>query len=214
MKKFLALLLSISLVCCLYGCGNSSAPKDEYVQYGSSDQYILIHKDTDFGAYNEPHKTGDIVRLRHSNIITDGNSNTNKSDIYDYNLTFEQVLTGSEAEQKLKEICSNFDDEKFLFEDNDAYLIKVNVKYNSESKIKDSLPGDIYVSAVNSQGEYVAVEDRFNNSEYNSKTENGEVSNWYSVFIPKGEDFKPVFVIGDSMSYPGSVANVYYDIAA
>lgn len=214
MKKIIALILSFSLLCCFYGCGNNCVSEDDYTVYGSSDQNILIHKDTDFGSYNEPHKIGDIVRLRHSNIITDGNSDSNKSDIYDYNLTFEQVLTGSEAEQKLKEICSNFDDEKFLFEDNDAYLIKVNVKYNSESKIKDSLPGDIYVSAVNSQGQYIAVEDRFNNSEYNSKTENGEVSNWYSVFIPKGEAFKPVFVIGDPMSYPGPVANVYYDVAA
>ena len=248
MKKIVAIILSISFVCCLYGCTKalgkdrdaqnsigtqdssntdmnnngkeSTDNKDEKVRYkekydlhGRTEQYILIHKDTNFGSYQNAHKIGDSVRLRHSNIITDGNSDPDKHDIYDYNLTFEQVLTGTQAEQKLKETCSNFDDEKFLFEDNDAYLIKVNVKYNAGSKIRDSLPIDIYVSAVNSQGKNIAVEHRFSNSEYSSKTENGEVSNWYPVFIPKGEEFKAVFVIGDPMVYPGPVAKVYYDIS-
>ena len=121
------------------------------------------------------------------------------------------MLIGKEAEQKLKETCNNFDEEKYLFEDNDVYLIKVNVRYNPKSSIKDRLPIDIYVAAINSQGKYVNVEHRFDDSQYSNKTVNGEISNWYPVFVPKGENIKPVFVVGSPMEYPGPVAAVYYD---
>lgn len=196
---------------------DSTTASEKLTVYGTTNQNILVDKKINFGSYNKPHKIGESVRLRHSDINTSGNpdsgSDPDKADIYDYNLTFEQVLTGTMAEQKLKESCSNFEEEKFLFEDNDVYLIRVNVKYNPESKISDRLPTDIYVSAVNSQGKYVAVENRLDDREYTDRTENGEVSNWYPVFVPKGESFESVFVIGDPMSYPGPVATVYYDIS-
>lgn len=187
-----------------------SEEKEEYVIYGNAEQNMIIYKDIDFGSFENPHKIGDSVRLRHSDINI-GKTDLNSTNIYDYDITFEQILTGKKAEQKLKESCSNFDEEKYLFEDNDAYLIKVNVKYNPESKINDRLPVDIYVAAVNSQGKYVNVEHRFDDSQYTNKTENGKVSNWYTVFVPKGEDIKPVFVMGSPMEYPGPVAAVYYD---
>lgn len=184
--------------------------EDEYVIYGNTKQNIVIYKDIDFGSFEKPHKIGDSVRLRHSDVNI-GKTDLIKTNIYDYDVTFEQVLIGKEAEQKLKESCNNFDEEKYLFEDNDVYLIKVNVRYNPKSSIKDRLPIDIYVAAVNSQGRYVNVEHRFDDSQYSNKTVNGEISNWYPVFVPKGEDIKPVFVVGSPMEYPGPVAAVYYD---
>lgn len=188
----------------------SSESKGEYVIYGSAEQNIVIYKETDFGSFENPHKTGDSVRLRHSDINI-GKNNLIKTNIYDYDMTFEQIITGKEAEQKLKESCGNFEDEKYLLKDNDVYLIKVNVKYNSDSKINDRLPVDIYVAAMNSQGKYVNVEHRYDDIQYTNKTKNGEASNWYIVLAPKGENIKPVFVIGSPMEYPGPVAAVYYD---
>lgn len=187
-----------------------SEDKNEYVVYGNTEQNIIIYKDIDFGSFENPHKIGDSVRLRHSDINF-GKTDLNKADIYDYDVTFEQILTGKKAEQKLKETCSNFEDEKYLLQDNDVYLIKVNVKYNPDSKISDRLPVDIYVAAVDSQGKYVNVEHRFDDSQYTSKTKNGKVSNWYPVLVPKGENIKPVFVMGSPMEYPGPVAAVYFD---
>lgn len=187
-----------------------SEEKEEYVIYGNAEQNMVIYKDIDFGSFDKPHKIGDSVRLRHSDINI-GKNDLNKTSFYDYDITFEQILTGKKAEQKLKESCSNFEEEKYLLEDNDIYLIKVNVKYNPDSKINDRLPVDIFVAAVNSQGKYVNVEHRFDDSEYTSKTKNGKVSNWYPVLVPKGENIKPVFVMGSPMEYPGPVAAVYYD---
>lgn len=187
-----------------------SEEKGEYVIYGNAEQNMLIYKDIDFGSFEKPHKTGDNVRLRHSDINV-GKNDLNKINIYDYDITFEQILTGKEAEQKLKESCSNFEDEKYLLQDNDVYLIKVNVKYNPGSKISDRLPVDIYVAAVDFQGKYVNVEHRFDDIQYTNKTKNGEVSNWYTVLAPKGANIKPVFVMGSPMEYPGPVAAVYYD---
>ncbi len=286
MKKIIAVILSMALICCLYGCGKDAAndnkdnsvqnsanthnisdkymdatdnsettsvvnsanttiptsnsdtttlvtketiedkvtdnskedtkvtipseEKEEYIIYGNTEQNILIHKNIDFGSFEHPHKTGNSVRLRHSDINY-GESDLNKSDIYDYDITVEQILTGNKAEQKLKETCSNFNEEKYLLEDNDAYLIKLNLKYNPESKVKDRLPVDIYVAAVNAQGKYVNVEHRFDDNQYSNKTENGQVSNWYAVLVPKGENIKPVFVIGSPMEYPGPVAAVYFE---
>lgn len=184
--------------------------EDVYAVYGNDEQNLIVYKDTDFGSFEKPHKIGESVRLRHSDVNI-GKTDLIKTNIYDYDVTFEQVLTGKEAEQKLKESCSNFDEEKYLFEDNDVYLIKVHIKYNPESKIKDRLPVDINVAAVNSQGKYVSVEHRFDDSQYSNKTVNGEVTNRYPVFVPKGADIKLVFVIGSPMEYPGPVAAVYYD---
>lgn len=184
--------------------------RGEYVIYGNSEQNLIVYKDTDFGSFENPHKTGDSVRLRHSDINV-GSPDLNKIQIYDYDITFEQILDGKEAEQKLKELCGNFDEEKYLIEDNDVYLIKVNVKYNSDSQIKDRLPVDIFVAAVNYEGKYINVEHRLDDSRYSSKTENGEASNWYPVLVPKGERIKPVFAIGSPMEYPGPVAAVYFD---
>lgn len=187
-----------------------SEEKEEYVIYGNAEQNMVIYKDIDFGSFEKPHKIGDSVRLRHSDINI-GKNDLNQINIYDYDITFEQILTGKKAEQKLKESCSNFEDEKYLLQDNDMYLIKVNIKYNPDSEISDRLPVDIYVAAVDSQGKYVNVEHRFDDSQYTNKTKNGKVSNWYPVLVPKGENIKPVFVMGSPVEYPGPVAAVYFD---
>lgn len=227
MKKLIAFILSASFILCLYGCNNNINDEDnaqgssvtmdvpsreegDFILYGNAEQNILVYNAMDPGSFQQPHRIGDSVRLRHSDINI-GQTDPDNVDIYDYNLTFAQMLTGKEAEQKLKESCNNFDEEKYLLEENDLYLIQVNVKYNAESAIKDRLPVDIYVAAVNSQGNFVNAEHRFDDSSYNSNTENGEVSNWYPVLTPKGEEMKPVFVIGSPMEYPGPVVTVYYD---
>ncbi|MCM1544816.1 MAG: hypothetical protein NC110_05890 [Ruminococcus sp.] len=193
---------------------NPTAPAEEqgdYIIYGTGDQNIFIHKDTDFGSFKNPHKIGDSVRLRHSNINT-SSTYLKEAEICDYNLTFEQVLTGEKAEQKIKETAENFDEEKFLLDENDVYLIRVKIKYNPESAISDRKPVDVYVDAVDSEDKFVGVEHRLDNSECTSEAKNGEVSNWYPLFVPKGKQFKAVFVIGDPMAYPGPSAKVYYDV--
>ena len=142
-----------------------------------------------------------------------GGPNTKKSEVSRYlskKINYKLINLDREKYYYFNDF-TDFDEEKYLFEDNDVYLIKVNVRYNTKSSIKDRLPIDIYVAAVNSQGKYVNVEHRFDDSQYSNKTVNGEISNWYPVFVPKGEDIKPVFVVGSPMEYPGPVAAVYYD---
>ncbi len=180
--------------------------KGEYISYGVPEQNMLIHKDIDLGTFEKPHKLEESVRLRHTDI-----NSTDTINYYDYNVTFEQILEGKKAEQKLKETCTNFEAAKYALVENDLYLIKVNINYNPESKIKNRLPIDIDVAAVNSRGIYISDESHFANSQYTNETVNGKVSNWYPLLVPKGVDFKPVFVMGDPMVYPGAVAAVYFE---
>lgn len=224
MKKVICFVLLFLLMFCFYACCNDEEIENEnnitvpttqisdYILYGHDDQNIIMHKDIDFGTFENPHKIGESVRLRHSEINTHNKHNYNEVDFCDYNVKIEEALIGQKAEQKLKEICDNFDEEKFLLEENDLYLLKVKIEYNSESDIKDFLPDPIGVFAVNAKGEYVSVENRCNDSSYRNETENDEVSNWYPLFVPKGEDFKIAFAIGSMMEYPGIIAAVYYDI--
>ena len=183
------------------------AVKGDYTIYGEEMQNIIVYNGTDTGSFKKPHKTGDTVRLRHSGI----NSNFDEADIFDYDLTFEEVITGERAKNMLKEACPNFEEEEFLFEDNDVYLIKCNISYNKESDIKEHIPGAFYISAVDAEGNYTAVEHRLNSRDYTSEATNGEVSNLYPVFVPKGKEVKLVYVIGGQMEYPGPVANVYFE---
>lgn len=219
MKRIISLILLLSLIFCFYACcsneNDTTIPitqTSDYIMYGENDQFIMIHNNIDFGTLKEPHKMGESVRLRHSRIITSGNNDLNKDVIYDYNVTLTQVLIGPDAKNNLEENCANFYEEKFLFEDNDVYLVEINFKYNVGSDITEYIPSNIFLSAVNSQGEYIAVEHRLSDITYKYKTENGEVSNWYPIFVPKGEKIKLTFVIGSQMEYPGPVAAVYFDI--
>ena len=185
----------------------------DYIRYGDDDQNLLIFKDTDFGSFEKPHKNGESVRIRHSNIITSGNYSSDKKAIFDYNLTLEKVLSGKEAEKTLDELSTNFDEEKKAAENCDLYLLKVNIKYNPESKVRDKLPDSLCFKAVDKDGNYVDAESRFDTIDYTNETENGEVTNWYSLAVLKGTEFRPVAVIGTPMEYPGFVANVYFEIA-
>ena len=183
------------------------AVKGDYTIYGEEMQNILVYNGTDTGSFKNPHKSGDSVRLRHSGI----NSNPDEADIFDYNLTFEDVITGEKAEKMLKEACSNFEEEEFLLEDNDVYLVKCKISYNKESDIKDRIPGAFYISAVDAEGNYAAVEHRLDIKDYTSETTDGEASNLYPVFVPEGKEVKLVYVIGEQMEYPGPVMNVYFE---
>lgn len=241
-KKIAAVILCLSLAFLFYGCtkdkpngktdpnestesafSNTTESKaekptvptsesGEYISYGDSSQNILIYKDTDFGSWKKPHKIGESVRIRHSNIVTSGNYASDKKAIFDYNLTIESVLSGKEAEKVLEEMTTNFDEEKKALEGNDLYLLSVNFKYNPESKVKDKLPNSICFKAVDENGNYVDTEERFDTVDYSNETENGEVTNLYPLAVPKGTKFKPVAVIGTQNDYPGFVANIFFDI--
>ncbi|MBR3975929.1 MAG: hypothetical protein IKJ88_08720 [Clostridia bacterium] len=182
----------------------------EYVRYGSDMQYIILHKDNAYGSFEQPYSIGQSVRLRHSDISTRGNTDPHNNAIYDYNVTVEKVLTGDTAKQFVKENCTNFDEEEFLFEDNELYLARVNIEYNPESEISNHTPVDIYMSAVDSEGNYVATENRLDFSDYRNRTENSELRNWYAVFVPKGTNARLAFVIGSPVEYPGPLAAVLF----
>ncbi len=183
----------------------------EYVRYGNAYQYVYAHKDNAYGSFEQPYSIGQSVRLRHSDIITSGNTSSDKASIYDYNVTVEKVLTGETAKLFIKENYTNFDEEEFLFEDNDVYLARVYIEYNDESEISNHKPVDIFLSAVDSEGNYVATENRLSFSNYKYRTENSSVRNWYPVFVPKGMDVKLAFVIGSQFEAPGAVAAVHFN---
>ncbi len=195
-----------------FGLFSSYSSDENYALYGYSDQNILIHRGTAFGSYYDPYVLGERVRLRHSDINTSGSIDPNDVPIYDYNLTFQQALSGNDALKKLKELCTNFDEEKHMLRNNDLYLINIGISYNSESDIKDYLPVAAFPAAVNNKGELINAESRFNLKAYTNETKNGKASNWYTLLVPKGQDFKATFVIGSIHEAPGPTEKVYYDI--
>ena len=189
----------------------SDAPSNrgDYTLYGSEEQYILVHKDIDFGTFDSPHKAGDSVRMRHSEIIT-GKQAAETAAIFDYDLMLTQMLTGEDAVQKLQDICSNFEQESYVLENSDLYLLHVSVKYHADSAVKDRLPVDLFAGAVNVRGDYVQKEHRFDIDGYTNLTPNGEGGNWYAVVVPNDTAAKPVIAIGSEMEYPGPVAAVCF----
>lgn len=195
-----------------FGLFSSYSSDADYALYGHSDQNILIHRGNAFGSYYDPYVLGESVRLRHSGINMSGSIDPNDVPIYDYNLTFNEALSGNGALEKLKELCTNFDEDKHMLKDNDLYLINISVSYNSESDIKDYLPVAAFPAAVNNNGELINAECRFNLKSYTNETENGKASNWYPILVPKGQDFKAAFVIGSIFEAPGPTEMVYYDI--
>ncbi len=195
-----------------FGLFSSYSSDENYALYGYSDQNILIHRGTAFGSYYDPYVLGESVRLRHSDINMSGSIDPNDVPIYDYNLTFKQALSGDDALKKLKELCTNFDEDKHMLRDNDLYLINIGISYNSESDIKDYLPVAAFLAAVNNNGELVNAESRFNLKSYTNITKNGKASNWYPLLVPNGQDFKAAFVIGNTFEAPGPTEKVYFDI--
>lgn len=181
---------------------------NNYSLYGNDDQFILVYKEIDLGSFEKPHKAGDRVRMRHSDINA-GKQSIEGVHLYDYDLTFKQILTGDNAVQKLQELCSNYDQESYVLENSALYLLNVNFRYRQDSDIKDKLPVDLFAGAVNAQGEYVQTEQRFDMEGYTNLTPNGEGGNWYAVVVPNDTVAKPVIAIGSEMEYPGPVAAVY-----
>lgn len=192
--------------------GVFASDSGEYVRCGDEKQNLLIYKDTDFGTFEKPHKKGESIRIRHSNVVSSGNYSSDKKAIFDYNITLEKALSGKEAEKTLEEIATRLDEEKNLFENYDLYLLSVNFKYNPESKVKDKLPDSICFKAIDKSGNYVDAEQNFDIVDYTNETEDGEVTNWYPLAVLKGTEFRPVAVIGAAREYPGFVANVYFDV--
>lgn len=242
MKKIAAVVLSVASVFLFYGCaknqtgekaissesvlisasdtssgetsktGAFAAEGGEYIRYGNEKQNLLIYKDTDFGSFEKPHKKGESIRIRHSNIVTSGNYSSDKKAVFDYNITLEDVLSGNEAEKTLEEISTNFDKEKKVLENCDLYLLKVNLKYNPESKVKDKLPDSICFKAIDKNRNYVDCEQKFNMTDYTNETENGGATNWYPLTVLKDTEFRPVAVIGTPTECSNLVANVYFDV--
>ncbi len=124
---------------------------------------------------------GDSVRFRHSDI-------NQKDVVYDYNASITLILTGKEAEEKLKETASNYEKEKAALESFDLYLARVHIKYNEESMVKDRLPTAFGVTAVSIDGQLQDIDPRFNIPEGVSSVADGEFYCWFPVLAEKNRN--------------------------
>ena len=157
------------------------------------------------GSFENPYNIGDSVRIRHSD--------THIKDVtYDYNVSITKLLTGKEAEEKLKEISSNYEDEKFMLKDRDLYLARINIKYNEESTVKDNLPPNISLTGINSEGKLFIIDARFIIPTNDMVTENGESDHWWPVLVPKGENIRLMYTIGTPQEAPGLISSFCFAV--
>lgn len=142
---------------------------------------------------------GDSVRFRHSDI-------NQKDVVYDYNASITLILTGKEAEEKLKEIASNYEEEKEALEIFDLYLARVHIKYNEESTVKDRLPAAFGVTAVSIDGQLQDIDPRFNIPEGVSSVADGEFYCWFPVLAEKNRNICCLSItLGTYQSAPGII---------
>ncbi len=157
------------------------------------------------GSFENPYHIGDTIELCHGDSL-------HKEKVYNYSITLKQVLKDKEAEEKLKEISSNFDEEKFMLEERDLYLALVHIKFKEESTIKDHLPSNIGMIAINSEGHLFIIDSRFFIPSNDILTENGETVNWYPVLAPKGENVCLTFTVGTPQEAPGIISGVSFAV--
>ena len=156
------------------------------------------------GSFKNPYNIGDSARIKHGDI-------NQKDVVYDYNASITRILTGKEAEEMIKKIASNYEEEKEALESFDLYLARVHIKYNEESTVKDRLPTALGASAVSSDGQHQFIDPRFNITDNSSVTADGEYYGWFPVLASKTKDTCWISItIGTYQGAPGIISDVCF----
>lgn len=156
------------------------------------------------GSFKNPYNIGDSARIKHGDI-------NQKDVVYDYNASITRILTGKEAEEMIKKIASNYEEEKEALESFDLYLARVHIKYNEESTVKDRLPTAIGASAVSSDGQHQFIDPRFNITDNSSVTADGEYYGWFPVLASKTKDTCWISITtGTYQGAPGIISYVCF----
>ncbi len=158
------------------------------------------------GSFENPYNIGDSARIKHGDI-------NQKDVVYDYNASITRILTGKEAEERLKEIASNYEEEKEVLESFDLYLTRVHIKYNEESTVKDRLPTAFGVTAVSGDRQLQFIDPRFNITENSYITADGEYDGWFPVLASKDKDTCWLSITtGTYQGAPGIISGVCFAV--
>ncbi|MBQ6898246.1 MAG: hypothetical protein IJN70_04635 [Clostridia bacterium] len=158
------------------------------------------------GSFENPYNVGDSASFRHSDIHQ-------KDVVYDYNASITRILTGTEAEERLKNLSSNYEEEKEALESFDLYLARVHIKYNEESTVKDRLPADLGVTAVRFDKQLQFIDPRFYIPDNVFKAADGEFYFWAPVLAAKNVSTRWLSItVGTYQGAPGIISGVYFNI--
>ena len=158
------------------------------------------------GSFENPYNVGDSASFRHSDIHQ-------KDVVYDYNASITRILTGTEAEERLKQLSSNYEEEKEALESFDLYLARVHIKYNEESTVKDRLPADLGVTAVRFDKQLQFIDPRFDIPDNVFKASDGEFYFWVPVLAEKNVSTPWLSItVGTYQGAPGIISGVCFNI--
>ncbi len=158
------------------------------------------------GSFENPYNIGDSARIKHGDI-------NQKDVVYDYNASITRILTGTEAEERLKEIASNYEEEKEALESFDLYLARVHIKYNEESSVKDRLPTALGVTAVRFDKQLQFIDPRFYIPDSIFKAADGEFYCWFPVLAEKNVSTRWLSItIGTYQGAPGIISGTCFKI--
>ncbi len=158
------------------------------------------------GSFENPYNVGNSARIRHSDI-------NQKDVVYDYNASITRILTGTEAEERLKKLSSNYEEEKEALESFDLYLARVHIKYNEESTVKDRLPADLGVTAVRFDKQLQFIDPRFYIPDNVFKAADGEFYFWAPVLAEKNVSTRWLSItVGTYQGAPGIISGAGFAI--
>lgn len=158
------------------------------------------------GSFENPYNIGDSVRFRHSDI-------NQKDVVYDYNASITLILTGKEAEERLKKLSSNYEEEKEILEKFDLYLARIHLKYNEESSDKDRLPTAFGVTAVRFDKQLQFIDPRFDIPDNVFKAADGEFYFWAPVLAVKNASTRWLSITtGTYQGAPGIISGACFNI--
>lgn len=158
------------------------------------------------GSFENPYHIGDSIRVKHGDI-------NQKGVVYDYNASITIILTDKEAEEKLKELASNYEEEKAVLESFDLYLARVHIKYNEESTVKDRLPTDFGVTAVRYDKQLQFIDPRFEIPDNVFKAADGEFYFWAPVLAVKNTGTPWLSItVGTYQGAPGIISGVCFKV--
>ena len=158
------------------------------------------------GSFENPYNVGDSARIKHSDIHQ-------KDVVYDYNASITRILTGTEAEERLKQLSSNYEEEKEALESFDLYLTRVHIKYNEESTVKDRLPTELGVTAVRFDKQLQFIDPRFCIPDNVFKASDGEFYFWVPVLAEKNVSTPWLSItVGTYQGAPGIISGVCFNI--
>ena len=121
---------------------------------------------------------------------------------YDAEITIETVLRGNEA-RELLESWGEFDEtDRFIFEKDDVYLLKVKIE-NEDGGSPYS-----YFGPANQIGHLAESPERLSFEKNRLIPEQTE--GWTELIAPKGLDIRPAYFIGSPFEAPGVIAVIYF----